>query len=163
MKIRPKTLHGADYVPGENWNTLPKDASWGSVKATTTIEGRKGLRISSVSGPNEGFICNLPLSLAINFEIVELAPEEDPTDGFGDGDEKVTPDPGLLTDIEKDALQQLALFSATIKNVLLDGPSKAHDWAEIVADVHHLQQAVLSQAAARAYPNEYRLLGGDFT
>lgn len=40
-----------------------------------------------------------------------------------------------------------------------EGPTRDHDLSELVTHVHALQNAVLSQAAARAYPGRYRALG----
>jgi len=40
------------------------------------------------------------------------------------------------------------------------GNSVKHDIAEMVDKVHQLQAMVLAQAAARAYPDMYRPLGG---
>jgi hypothetical protein len=41
-----------------------------------------------------------------------------------------------------------------------DGPTRNDDLAEVRAAVHVVQRAVLAQAAARACPVEFRLLGG---
>lgn len=41
--------------------------------------------------------------------------------------------------------------------------SRAGDLNEAVAHIHALQAMVLAQAAARAYPDRYRLLGGTIT
>lgn len=39
------------------------------------------------------------------------------------------------------------------------GPTRDDDLAEIRAAVHHIQHAVMAQAAARAFPGELRLMG----
>jgi hypothetical protein len=41
-----------------------------------------------------------------------------------------------------------------------DGSTREDDLAELRAAIHVVQRAVLAQAAARAYPGEFRLLGG---
>jgi hypothetical protein len=40
-----------------------------------------------------------------------------------------------------------------------DGPTRAADLAELTAAIHVIQRAVMAQAAARAYPGQYRPLG----
>jgi hypothetical protein len=40
-----------------------------------------------------------------------------------------------------------------------DGPTREPDLAEFFAHIHILQQAVMSQAAARIYPHLFRLAG----
>ena len=45
-------------------------------------------------------------------------------------------------------------------HVIGNGPSREGDLSEMCAMIHGLQRAVLKQAAARAYPDRYRLLGG---
>lgn len=44
--------------------------------------------------------------------------------------------------------------------IIPDGPSRDNDLREACAHVHALQHMVMSQAAARAYPELYRELGG---
>jgi len=64
----------------------------------------------------------------------------------------------LLTSKEKLVLAQLA----EVWNGLCEisaGPIAGADLGELVVHVHALQHAVMAQAAARAYPNEYRKLG----
>lgn len=54
--------------------------------------------------------------------------------------------------------------SATLANLMRQviggGPDAAHDWNEAAHNIHAVQNAILAQAAARAYPDQYRLLGG---
>ena len=75
----------------------------------------------------------------------------------------------LLTDIEKDLLDQIGLVMAGFRIVVHDGnrPSFAMareiaeaDLREVAGHIHALQDKVLAQAAARAYPDEFRLMGG---
>lgn len=40
-----------------------------------------------------------------------------------------------------------------------DNSNAEHDLRDIATRLHDLQRVVMSQAAARAYPNAYRLLG----
>jgi len=44
--------------------------------------------------------------------------------------------------------------------VIGNGPSRGGDVREFVGHIHGIQRMVLAQAAARAYPGRYRLLGG---
>lgn len=66
---------------------------------------------------------------------------------------------GLLTPAERTALDLTAQLANTLARVVGDGPTRQADLAELVHQVHVIQHAVLAQAAARAYPTEYRLLG----
>lgn len=71
--------------------------------------------------------------------------------------------PGLLTEYELDTLNVLAQLADRMRKVIIGTGSPAHiegDWAEAAAHIHALQQMVMSQAAARAYPDRFRLLGG---
>jgi DNA-binding transcriptional regulator YhcF (GntR family) len=74
------------------------------------------------------------------------------------------PDPAsrdLLTPDEREAVRQAGqLYTLIADSVISDGPSRGDDLAEIRAAIHHIQRAVLAHAAARAYPHEFRLLGG---
>jgi hypothetical protein len=66
----------------------------------------------------------------------------------------------LLTKTELRALDLLTELAGTLSEVVGDGPSRAGDLRELVAAVHMIQQAVLSNAGARAYPDRFRTLGG---
>lgn len=70
-------------------------------------------------------------------------------------------DPGLLTAAEHDAIAMTAELWALLCAITTDGPARQGDLAELIFHVHGIQRAVLKQAAARAYPELYRLLGGD--
>lgn len=66
----------------------------------------------------------------------------------------------LLTLEEKHAIAmaaQLASFLAI--DVVEDGPTREDDLNELLVHIHAIQNAVLAQAAARAYPGRYRRLG----
>ena len=70
------------------------------------------------------------------------------------------PPAGLLTPDEHQAVRQADLLYTLIADrVVADGPTKDDDLAEIRAAIHLIQRAVLAQAAARAHPREFRLLG----
>jgi hypothetical protein len=65
-----------------------------------------------------------------------------------------------LTPDELRALDQTTELVNLLQGIVGDGPSRAADLRELVAHVHAIQQAVMSQAAARAHPDRFRLLGG---
>lgn len=67
---------------------------------------------------------------------------------------------GLLTDQERALAKKLGECWNEFCKVVGHDQSRAADLDEIVVHIHALQQAVMSQAAARAYPDELRLLGG---
>jgi len=70
------------------------------------------------------------------------------------------PPAGLLTPDEHQAVQQADLLYTLIADrIVADGPTRDDDLAEIRAAIHLIQRAVLAQAAARAHPSEFRLLG----
>lgn len=66
----------------------------------------------------------------------------------------------LLTAHEREAVRLAGrLYTLIAGHVVADGPTRGDDLAEVRAAVHLIQRAVLAQAAARAYPLEFRLLG----
>jgi hypothetical protein len=76
--------------------------------------------------------------------------------------EQMTPtDPGLLTAAEHDAVHLAGELWNLLCAITTDGAARAGDLDELRFHIHGIQRAVLKQAAARAYPELYRLLGGD--
>lgn len=68
----------------------------------------------------------------------------------------------LLTEAEHRAVALAAdLWNVLAVDVIALGRSRNGDLDELRHHIHAIQQAVLSQAAARAYPDRYRLLGGE--
>jgi hypothetical protein len=67
----------------------------------------------------------------------------------------------LLTFDEHSVLEDLGALAGRLVALVDVGPSRDGDVAELCHHVHALQNAVLAQAAARAYPSRYRLLGGE--
>ena len=66
----------------------------------------------------------------------------------------------LLTDDEREAVRQAGRLHQLIsKRIVTNGPTRAEDLAEVTAAIHIIQRTVMAQAAARAYPKEFRLLG----
>ena len=70
---------------------------------------------------------------------------------------KHTSDP--LSEIELDAIEKSAELAQLLRKIVGDGPNAYHDWVEATIHIHAIQNMVLSQAAARIYPNKFRLLG----
>lgn len=66
----------------------------------------------------------------------------------------------LLTDDERRAVTMAAELANLLRAVVGAGPTRVADLTELLGHVHAIQQAVMSNAAARAYPDAYRLLGG---
>jgi len=81
-------------------------------------------------------------------------------------------DPGLLTEAEHKLMDLLGEVADRFRMAILDsstedGNARDHrpeiadfDWNEVAAIIHQLQAKVMSQAAARTYPDRYRRLGG---
>lgn len=63
----------------------------------------------------------------------------------------------LLTPDEHEALELTADLGRVMRRVI--GNDNGPDVAEAVAALHVIQNMVRGQAAARAYPDRYRLLG----
>ena len=70
-------------------------------------------------------------------------------------------DPGLLSPLEHDAVSMAGDLWGLLCTITLDGPSREADLHELVIHIHAIQHAVMANAAARAYPDLYRPLGGD--
>jgi len=70
-------------------------------------------------------------------------------------------DDGFLAEAEQDLIALAGrLYTRIAAEVISDGPSRPGDLAELAAAVHVIQHMVMSQAAARRYPQQFRLLGG---
>lgn len=64
---------------------------------------------------------------------------------------------GLLTDIEKKAINQSAELWRSLQKIVADGESRSADLRELIKPIHDIQRAIMAQAGARAYG--HRLLG----
>ena len=65
----------------------------------------------------------------------------------------------LLTVEERQLIDDLGQVWNKMCDVVGRGPSRDGDLQEAVLHLHALQHTVMSNAAARAYPREFRLLG----
>lgn len=64
-----------------------------------------------------------------------------------------------LTELEREVTADLGRVWNKICTIVGDGPTRDADLAEACAHIHALQHTVMAQAAARAHPGEFRLLG----
>ncbi len=68
-----------------------------------------------------------------------------------------------LTQLEHDTIGLLGKVYGNIVEITRDGNADGkvanEDLAEVAGRIHDLQHLVMAQAAARAYPDRYRLLG----
>jgi hypothetical protein len=67
---------------------------------------------------------------------------------------------GALTDDEFHALDLSGQLANTLGRIIGDGRTRAADLDEMVGHIHVVQHMILAQAAARCYPDHFRLLGG---
>jgi hypothetical protein len=68
----------------------------------------------------------------------------------------------LLTAAEHHAMDlTVELVNLVCRDIVGHGRTRTGDINELVGDVHAVQRTILKQAAARAYPDRYRLLGGE--
>jgi len=65
----------------------------------------------------------------------------------------------LLTDNERETVKLVGRVYQNIERMCSDSTTRSSDLVEAAAHCHALQQMVMAQAAARAYPDEFRLLG----
>lgn len=66
----------------------------------------------------------------------------------------------MLTEAELRAMDiTVDLVNVMCQEVIGRGPTRDNDIREFVHHVHIIQQAILSQAAGRAYPDTFRTLG----
>lgn len=68
-------------------------------------------------------------------------------------------DEGLLTASEHRAMELTGQLWGELQAIVGRAKSRAADLNELVGHVHAIQNTILAQAAGRAYPDRYRLLG----
>lgn len=68
-----------------------------------------------------------------------------------------------LTDDEHRAIELAGELADLVRQIIGDGPQAGNDWDELCAPIHLVQRTIGAQAAARAYPDRYRLLGQTLT
>lgn len=66
-----------------------------------------------------------------------------------------------LTKDERIALRLSGELASALHRIIAAGagPNVGNDWAEAAMRIHGIQHTIMAQAAARAYPDEFRLLG----
>jgi hypothetical protein len=72
-------------------------------------------------------------------------------------------DSGLLTPDEHKAIDQAAKLNTLIQKIIGNGLNSKSDKQEVELCIHLIQNMIMSQASARAYPKMYRLLGKSIT
>lgn len=67
----------------------------------------------------------------------------------------------LLTEEEVAAIRLAGELANAVARIIprKDAEPGAGDWSEAVAAIHTVQRMIAAQAAARAYPDRFRLLG----
>ena len=65
----------------------------------------------------------------------------------------------LLTPSEKLAMHRTTELWSVLQEVVGNDISREGDLRELCQAIHVIQRAIMAQAAARAYPTEFRLLG----
>lgn len=68
-------------------------------------------------------------------------------------------DKQFLTSAEQEVLEITGDLTNKICDIIGNGPQSSYDKNEIISHIHAIQRTIMAQAAARAYPNKYRLLG----
>ena len=68
-------------------------------------------------------------------------------------------DDAKLSEQEFEAMQKSADLAVVMRKIIGDGPNAYYDWVEATVHIHAIQNMILSQAAARSYPTQFRLLG----
>ena len=66
------------------------------------------------------------------------------------------PQAELLTDREHQTVEKLGEVAVLLRDIMGGADDDVAEWVD---KIHQLQHMVLSQAAARAYPDRYRLFG----
>ena len=69
-------------------------------------------------------------------------------------------DDAKLSELEFKAMQKSADLAVLMRKIIGEGPNAYYDWLEATVHIHAIQNMILSQAAARSYPTQFRLLGG---
>lgn len=64
-----------------------------------------------------------------------------------------------LTDLELEALELTGRLANLCGRIIGDGPQRDNDWGEMAMRINAVQHMIMSQAAARAHPDQFRLLG----
>jgi len=79
---------------------------------------------------------------------------------FGRDPETDAAPAAYLTPAERKALDLTRELWHALTDIAGDGRTRDADLSELATKIHDIQNTVLAQAGARAYPDSYRLLGG---
>lgn len=98
------------------------------------------------------------------YEFGRHAPTEQPVSLVREGEPPTgvaPPEVGLLTSAEHRAMTLTGELFDLLCEIAADGEARQGDLGELAGHIHDIQHTVLSQAAGRAYPGVYRLMGGN--
>lgn len=138
--------YGAGVVPQQPGR--PGDYDWG-------VESRMRTAAETFSQQMAG------VQAKIRVTPTDLAALRQAAIDAGNAVSVVPSTPGLMTPAEHRAMELTAeLFNLMCREVIDHGPARQGDVSELAADIHRLQHRILRQAAGRAYPDRYRMLGG---
>jgi hypothetical protein len=115
------------------------------------------VRLDMVRGglnDGEGALTLDNLELLMRADPAETPPPRDPRTGQAVAAEPLTPE-------EKEVVFALGRLWGDFCALTSDGPTRDEDLREAMHHFHALQRMVGAQAAARAYPEAFRPLGGD--
>jgi hypothetical protein len=68
----------------------------------------------------------------------------------------------MLSDDEHLAMEMTAQLANLLYKIVCQGDDPlivTQDWTELAHDIHHIQNTIMAQSAAREYSDLYRLLG----
>lgn len=66
----------------------------------------------------------------------------------------------MLTYEEQSVVESLGYIYNHFCEIVGDGASRVDDLREVAFHIHALQNMILAQSAAREYPSQFRLMGG---
>jgi hypothetical protein len=69
----------------------------------------------------------------------------------------------MLNIAEQYALELTGTLMAGMADIVSNGPARKADLAEATLHIHAIQHMIMSQSAARAHPDLYRLLGEEMS
>lgn len=100
-----------------------------------------------------------PAALACIATLLDMAADDIEVQVTEGGREPALAPDELLTEPERRALQLSADLWDVLVGVVGNGPIRDGDLGELRSAIHLVQRYVMSNAAARAYPGQYRALG----
>lgn len=65
----------------------------------------------------------------------------------------------LLSELDREALEQAVVLWSTLQKIVGRGTPRNSDLREMMDHIHAIQNCIMSQAARRAFPDQFRMLG----